>query len=86
MFTNQPTMDMDIEFDIKLLATEYYEGTVGISSQPNGLNNSFISVSLSLFFPRSSFVIHISREAHETFILELFQPSNKNDIAKTNIP
>lgn len=30
MFTKQPTMDMDIEFDIKLLATEYYEGTVGI--------------------------------------------------------
>lgn len=31
MFTKQPTMDMDIEFDIKLLATEYYEGTVGIN-------------------------------------------------------
>lgn len=30
MFTKQPTMDMDIEFDIKLLATEYYEGTVCI--------------------------------------------------------
>lgn len=28
MFTKQPTMDMDIEFDIKLLATEFFEGTV----------------------------------------------------------
>lgn len=30
MFTKQPTVDMDIEFDIKLLATEYFEGTVCI--------------------------------------------------------
>lgn len=28
MFTKQPTVDVDIEFDIKLLATEYFEGTV----------------------------------------------------------
>lgn len=40
MFTKQPTLDMDIEFDIKLLATEYYEGTVCItlaSSPPSFL-------------------------------------------------
>lgn len=30
MFTKQPTVDMDIEFDIKLLATEYLDGTVCI--------------------------------------------------------
>lgn len=47
MFTKQPTMDMDIEFDIKLLATEYYEGTVGITyvyTQHNTIQHNYLSM------------------------------------------
>lgn len=40
MFTKQPTVDMDIEFDIKLLATEYFEGTVCIQFYYSFISNS----------------------------------------------
>lgn len=55
MFTKQPTMDIDIEFDIKLLATEYYEGTVC------NIPSDFISFQFFLyffiyFFPSTTFI------------------------------
>lgn len=51
MFTKQPTVDMDIEFDIKLLATEYYEGTVGIFSHQIKISiNNFIAISVYHIF------------------------------------
>lgn len=62
MFTKQPTMDMDIEFDIKLLATEYYEGTVGIIYTYNTIQYAhilYIATSLCILTSRTIFAPEI---------------------------